>query len=870
VKTDGARAPGPEDGVRAPGPGLGARAPDSRGAARAPLLLACALFLLSGAGALVVETTWLRWFRLLLGATAPAVSATLVAFFGGQALGAWLASRAAPRWRRPLRVYGALECSAALACLAVPVLIALAESWLDPYYDALRASPGLLAALRTAIALGATLPAAACFGATYPALASAALGRSGALGSSGTLLYGVNTLGAALGLWFASFVLPDAIGVTAGHAVGVGCLALAGSTGLIASRRMPEIARPAPSPALGPGAGSGRLAALAWLSGLGSFAAQVLLTQAFARVLNQSAFAFGSVGLVTLLALALGALLVSALVRVRGVGPEAALGFALVAAALGCAAFPAVFFASTDGLGFLGSERPWPAYGFAAFRLAALTAGPALVGMAVVLPATLALAGSRAPDASPGQIAGRLLGWNTLGALLGALLAPYLLLPALGLWLALASVGALYALAAVFLVPATAGRSRLLRDLALGLGWMLVISRGSPLTLPPLRVEPGAKLLAAEQSAAGLVAVLEREGGRLLQVDNHYALGGSADAVRQERQGHLPLLLHPAPRRVAFLGSATGSSAAAALAHPSVESITLVELVPGVAGAARAWFAAENRGVYDDTRSEVVLDDARNFLRATSARFDVIVGDLFVPWQAGTGALYAREHFVAAREHLAAGGLFCQWLPLYQLNQEEFSVVAATFLDVFPDAFLLRGDLYASHPIVALVGGAGPLPEPSVVAGAAARLAAAGLRDRWLTHPLGLFALYVAPLATFAAEWRELPRNSDERPVIEWLAARTHAGGAGKPAPFTGLAFAGLVRGLREAATPALAALSPAARRAGDGGHALQSAGALHAAGRDEEAGQALAAAAALLPPELFAEAAADPTVAEAWHAELR
>jgi spermidine synthase len=459
----------------------------------------------------VVETTWLRWLRLLLGATAPAVSATLVAFFGGQALGAWLASRAAPRWRRPLFVYGALEWAAACACLAVPALLAGAEAWLDPHYDALRTSPGLLAALRTSVALAATLPAAACFGATYPALASAALGTSGALGSSGALLYGMNTLGAALGLWLASFVLPGAIGVTAGHTVGVACLALAGSWALIASRGLRETARSAPSPAPRPAPSNGRLAALAWLSGLASFAAQVLLTQAFARVLNQSAFAFGSVGLVTLLALALGALLVAALERTRGTAAEDVLGFALVAAALGFAAFPAVFFASTDGLAFLGSAQPWPAYGFAAFRLAALTAGPALLGAAVVLPATLALAGRPAPGAPPGQIAGRLLGWNTLGALLGALLAPYLLLPTLGLWLALASVGALYAVAAVFGVPAAAGRSRLLRDLALGVGWVLVISRGSPLALPPLRVEPGAQLLAAEQSAAGLVAVLERE-----------------------------------------------------------------------------------------------------------------------------------------------------------------------------------------------------------------------------------------------------------------------------------------------------------------------------------------------------------------------
>jgi hypothetical protein len=111
-----------------------------------------------------------------------------------------------------------------------------------------------------------------------------------------------------------------------------------------------------------------------------------------------------------------------------------------------------------------------------------------------------------------------------------------------------------------------------------------------------------------------------------------------------------------------------------------------------------------------------------------------------------------------------------------------------------------------------------------------------------------------------------VPRNSDDAPVIEFLAARSHAGGAGQAEPFTGLAFAAFAKDLREASDAALAALPPAARRAGDGGHALQVAGALLAAGHRDEAGQALGAAGALLPRELFADAPADATVAEAWH----
>jgi spermidine synthase len=613
-----------------------------------------------------------------------------------------------------------------------------------------------------------------------------------------------------------------------------------------------------------------RLRTLAALSGLASFAAQVLLVQAFARVLNQSTYAFATVLIVTLAALAVGALVVSALERSGRVPPASVLGWSLVAAALGFAAFPAVFVGATDGLAYLGTQRAWPDYLVRSFDLAVRCAGPALLAAAGVFPALLAVAGHQAErdGVEPGSLVGSLLAWNTAGALFGALLAPYVLLPALGLWLALAAVGIVYAVAAVFLTGAPPGGSRLLRDVALGLGWMLVFSRGSPLELPPLRVEAGARLLAAEQSAAGLVAVIEDEEERRLQIDNHYSLGGSGDTVvSQERQGHLPLLLHPAPRRVAFLGSATGISAGAALLHPGVEEITLVEIVPGVARAAERYFDAENRGVYRHPRSEDVLEDARNYLRATGESYDVIVADLFVPWRAGTGSLYTREHFEAARERLAPGGLFCQWLPLYQLSREEVLVIAATFVDVFPDAFAIRGDFFATHPILALIGGVPDLPSVEESAQRGKELRAAGVEDRWITHPLGLSSLYLAPLGPSAATWQTLPRNSDDRPRIEFLAARTHAGARGKEAALVGLDYSDLAKSLRETAAEAgaLDALSDSARRAGDGGHALQVAAALYKSGRRGPASEALASAAALLPPELLSEAAPDPSAAEAW-----
>src|SRR5690606_21458985 len=221
-----------------------------------------------------------------------------------------------------------------------------------------------------------------------------------------------------------------------------------------------------------------------------------------------------------------------------------------------------------------------------------------------------------------------------------------------------------------------------------------------------------------------------------------------------------------------------------------------------------------------------------NFLRNTRAGFDVVIGDLFVPWHAGAGALYAREHFAAVRARLAPRGVFCQWLPLYQLSEPELRTIAATFLDVFPDTAVFRGDFLGRFPIVALVGFAGALPDPDAVSAAARALGRGGERDRWVSDPLGPWALYVGPLAPLAPALAEAPRNTDDRPVLEWLAARGHAGGRrGKVAPIVGLEWVRFAETLRAAAAagdPLWPALPAEARRASEGGALLQRAGALY------------------------------------------
>src|SRR6185295_10824575 len=148
---------------------------------------------------------------------------------------------------------------------------------------------------------------------------------------------------------------------------------------------------------------------------------------------------------------------------------------------------------------------------------------------------------------------------------------------------------------------------------------------------------------------------------------------------------------HPHPERVAFVGMATGITASAGPAL-GVPRTTVVELVPEVAAAARRHFAGWNGGLLERSDVHLVLDDGRRYLATTPAAFDVVVSDLFIPWHASAGSLYAREMYATVARALAPGGLFCQWLPLYQLTRQEFATIARTMLTVFPDVTLWRND----------------------------------------------------------------------------------------------------------------------------------------------------------------------------------
>ncbi|MDD9937071.1 MAG: hypothetical protein OXT09_25905, partial [Myxococcales bacterium] len=368
-------------------------------------------------------------------------------------------------------------------------------------------------------------------------------------------------------------------------------------------------------------------------------------------------------------------------------------------------------------------------------------------------------------------VVGRLTAVNTACAAAGSMLASFVVLPLLGLWNSFALIALVYALLSVFV----RGSRGAVEHYALpALSVVLTLSMAVGLAHTRIGFDPRTQVrLGHWESAYGWIDVLKRkDNGQLdLKHNSRYRLSSSKLAHYEVRQGHIPLLLHPDPQRVLYLGLATGVTSSSALYHPEVRSAEIVELIPEVLEAARL-FSEVNRGVVDADKTRVHINDARHHLHADAGAHDVIVSDLFIPWESKTGYLYTVEHYHAARAHLKPGGLFCQWIHLWEVGARELELIADSLAAVFPRVTLFKADVRSNVPVLGLVGSEEPLRVDGVQL--AARLARmdppANGRPKALNAPEDLYALFIG-------RWRARKPdflNTDEHPRVEFLAPITH------------------------------------------------------------------------------------------------
>jgi spermidine synthase len=708
------------------------------------------LSLLSGAAALGHQLLWTRRMIDLLGAGAESSSRVFGVFFLGLALGSAAAYVLVRRIRSPWLWLGGAEL--VIALLSLPIYFLPAWSgFIWPFLgpEALVSSLGGWIKLSLSVLL--LLPPAFLMGWFLPILAAALLGGEWKLQQQGIRLYGWNTLGGVLGLALTAAVFLPLLGAPGSFAAvlglnvltAVGCFHLHRQGGGIAAARsvVQATGRSKARPAV-----PGGVLVLVFLSGFGVLALEVAFLEMIMLVAPLSFYAPAGILCSVILLLAVAGFVAGPLQRMAAV-PELVTGsLAIAAVAAGIA--PLVFFGLSVYAGGLPPGGIFSGFLVRLVLFSLLVCGPAFFLAGLVFPLLTAWSGMRENDAA-GRGWGRLLAVNGFGGLCGAEAAYRWFLPEWGIYGTVWAVGALYAAGAFvaeYLLVAAPRQRVAARLMAIGgtAGLVLCLRPVQTLTTvnPFLRIE----VIEEWSGREGTLAVVERNDfGRGLLVQNQYMLGTSSARHDQARQAHLPLLLHPGPANVAFIGLATGITPGAALLHRVAEEVVSIELSENVAAAARDYFGEYQNGLFSDDRSKVVIEDGRTYIAASRGRFDLVVGDLFLPWGPGEARLYSREHFEAVKGSLKPEGIFCQWLPLYQLTPADLEIILRTFQQVFPETHLFLNGFRAESSALAVVGftGEGRLDWDAVEARAADERSSGLVRDPFLRHRAGVQLLYV-------------------------------------------------------------------------------------------------------------------------------
>jgi len=640
------------------------------------------LFLLSGGTALVYQVTWVRDLSLIFGASFQATSIVLASFMGGLALGGFCLGRLAGRLRRPLAAYAGLELGVAVFALALPTLL----RGVDGFYVAAALEAGgvtpALNLLRVLLAFGALVVPTFFMGATLPALTQLMVTSHDEMSGCMAWLYGLNTLGAVGGTLLSAFFLIPAIGVSSTQFlavavnVGVAALAFAIDRGLPV-RSGPEQEETTAPDSDSPGATAPLAPAWVWptrlafwgtaASGMCALALEVLWTRGITAAVGSTIYSFAVMLAAFLIGIWLGSWLHAAF-PLRRVPESVQFGVALVLV----------------GLLSFGASHAIPALPELMVRLNVflyddlnrVRGGTILLLSFLVMLVPTLFMGMAFPLASEararlrfgfGRSVGDTLGLNTLGSIAGSLAAGFVLIPAFGLQRSMVLAAAVSLAYGVVVLGAAAAAWQPGRRLWVAVATLVAVCMA--LALPVIarpwdlsrlgtfqsnrlhayvgdggevdvgRQLAGLRLLYYREGRGATVSVLERRGNRTLVVSGKpVATDILPDMEHELLLGHLPVLLHPAPRSALVVGLGAGITLGAVAAHEEIETLKLVEIERAVVEAA-ALFSHANGNVLEDPRLEIAIQDGRNFLKTSPDSFDVITADPIHPeWRARTCA----------------------------------------------------------------------------------------------------------------------------------------------------------------------------------------------------------------------------------------
>lgn len=192
----------------------------------------------------------------------------------------------------------------------------------------------------------------------------------------------------------------------------------------------------------------------------------------------------------------------------------------------------------------------------------------------------------------------------------------------------------------------------------------------------------GAKFLYHKEGLYATVSVVQGVEGSLMLLFNGKGQGSSiiSDLRVNFLLAYLPLLIKEDIKDALVIGLGTGTTSGQL---SQFIKTTTVEIEPAVIGTSK-YFNFMNLNVLGHPNHELIIADGRNYLLKSKEKYDIIVPEPCDPWQSFSTALYSKEFFEMAKNHLNEGGLYVQWVPIYEMDVESFKSFYNTFGSVFP------------------------------------------------------------------------------------------------------------------------------------------------------------------------------------------
>ncbi len=676
-----------------------------------PVAVLCGVLFLSGTGALIFETLWLRLSGLTFGSSVWAAALILSSFMAGLALGNAIAASSRIRRWRPLHLYALLEVLVALLGCTIVFGLPLLGELLRPVWQMFWNYQPALLGLRFIISFLILLVPTTVMGLTLPVIIEDPLLRETEFGRAIGFLYGSNTLGAMLGAILGEAYLIGAFGL-------YGTSVTAGTTLCIAAVIAWAVAR------FGAARHAGfkstdlsehskfplrfdasyrlpwRLLFVSFGTGLIFLGLEVIWFRFLRLYVASSPTAFAIMLAIVLAGIGVGGVVAGVVFRSSRRSNQMVAILLLAAAILVLISyllFPGQLIRAPTGVFDL---RWWQI---------------AVLCVALMFPVAL-LSGILFPiiaaevQASVGDrmnSAGLAMLLNTTGAAIGPLVASFVLLPTLGYQTSLICCAAGYALLSLLVTERAAWSFRRPIGTVVTVLWAILILGlvFFPYGRAGAHFAHASRPYQVDDQGHVLARVVKRIEGtsdtwQLLQrnlfgepyyyrlVSNAFSM--SATNPRGQRYmrlfAYLPLAFRPESRDVLLLCYGCGITADALLHGPNVKRIDIVEISKEVFRLADFYAGINFSNPLRDPRVTTFIQDGRFFLQASPRQYDIISGEPPPPKNAGAVNLYTQEFFSLMKSRLKEGGIATFWLPINELKVDEAKAILRAFHNAFPNA----------------------------------------------------------------------------------------------------------------------------------------------------------------------------------------